>query len=200
MIHDIYTGTAGQKSVKDGAKCSYGYILYSLQTHALFLFLSTIIVAITCSTTTTTAMATNTDFCFLLVSHVPLNSAKTLLSLLRHCFLPRKSIAPQVHLPTRNTIHHSRGGGSVSTPLPILLNVRTQPFHKLCIRFRPLVQINVICSDRYSCVINAARDAPGSHVFQVSGRIRFLKWGVVDLYKKRKRRLRMEGRGIQRIC
>ena len=90
------------------------------------------------------------------VSHPLLHPPKTLYRLLGHSLFLGKGVAPQVHLPAWNAVHHP------------WVPVWAHGFDELGVRLRPLVEVDVSCPDGDSGIIHTARYANGAH-FPVSG-------------------------------
>lgn len=88
------------------------------------------------------------------LAYLLLHSPQTPPRFLRHRFLPREFVAPQVHLPARHSIGHQN-----SPP-----RSRTRRFGDLRVRIRPTVEVDVRAPRRTAGVADAvARRAEGAH-------------------------------------
>lgn len=91
------------------------------------------------------------------LSHPP----ETFLRLLRHSFFPGELVASQIHLPARDTVHHS----GMAMHSPAAFGGAERP-DELCVGLRPLVEVHVGGPDgntRVTCVVNTVRYANRAH-------------------------------------
>ncbi|KAJ6406655.1 hypothetical protein OIU84_010212 [Salix udensis] len=133
LIDDIYRGSTRQQPVKDPKQDTAGYFLHFPE-HQTLLF--------------TTRTLNLMIFSLLsMASHLLFHSLKALLGLLRHTFFSCKLVAPQIHLPAGDTVHH------FWMAMQAMTSYTADRFYELGIRFRPLVEVHIIRSDRHpSCV------------------------------------------------
>lgn len=191
LIDDIYRGSTRQQPVKDPKQDTARYFLHFPE-HQTLLF--------------TTRTLNLMIFSLLsMASHPLFHSLKALLGLLRHTFFSCKLVAPQIHLPAGDTVHHFWMAMQAMTSYP------ADRFYELGIRFRPLVEVHIIRSDRHpwvSRIMDTVWYANRAHFTRGFGAlIRISDWLYIDLayrdsieqkkrYTERQRQRERSGRSI----
>lgn len=150
LINHIYTSTTRQQPVKD-PKQSTARKFFHFPEHQTLPFPTLLIL-----------------FLLTMISHLLFHSPNALLCLLRHTLFPWKCVAPKIHLPARDAVHHPRL--TLET-----LSYTVDGLYELCVWFRPFVEVHVGGTDwhaRISCIVDTVWYANWAHFFFLSGEVR----------------------------